>query len=351
MSDDQKSSVPAWQQSQSDPTADSTEKTVENARRFLQDQEVRSSSREKKREFLKSKGYEDSQIDQLLAETDSTSHAAATSESVQRDVETRQEPAVASPPSDTPPIVTYPEFLTAPTRPPPLITPSRLANILTASGTAWALLYGAARFVVNPMVDSLNESRSDYYEHVNEKLGTLVEKLEGAVSEVPYKNGKPLPRTRGSDETPYVDDLESTYSDPTELFHRDIGTQTSPDDMPASSGTQTGSGSSAKGEKSVIDAQAERLGRISASLRELQLQKAQKADETADLTTLLRGVRDEVDNIAYPPPMDFASIHGGGLGYGRSAEPDDEVRKTKDAIRSVKGLFLSARSFPAVGAR
>jgi hypothetical protein len=56
-----------------------------------------------------------------------------------------------------------------------------------------------------------------------------------------------------------------------------------------------------------------------------------------------------MDKLAYPPIQDFSTY--GALGYGRSAEPDDEFKRTKDAIRSVKGLLLSARSFPAVTTR
>ncbi|KAI1343756.1 peroxisomal membrane anchor protein conserved region-domain-containing protein [Xylariaceae sp. FL0016] len=368
MSSDEKKNIPAWQQSQAAADAqpsDSTETTLDQARTFLDDETVRNASAEKKREFLKSKGFDDAQIRQLLNESehgtetasttdlDSMSEPSNSSKSIGSQVQPRstaQEPSTRNTQAsssetstnDTPPIITYPEFLTKSQRPPPLITPSRLANILTVSGSVWTLLYGTARFVVNPMVETLNDSRSDYYTHVNDKLDLLVEKLEGAASEVPYKNGKPL-RSK-NDDVPYADD-ESTISDPTELFHRDIGTQTSP---PATA-TPTLNGTSQTADKP-IDHQARRLASIQSSLRELTLLNTQKAENTSDLNSMLREIRDEVDKLAYPPTPEFSSTYG-GLGYGRTSEPDDEVKKTKDAIRSVKGVFLSARSFPTATAR
>lgn len=193
------------------------------------------------------------------------------------------------------------------------------------------------------MVDTLTESRTEYLDHVNEKMEQFVEKLEGVVSEVPYKNNKLLRSGEGGDDD---DDAESTFSDPTELFHRDFGTQTSspvlrPDDLNSASGNQSGK---------VIDAQVRRLAAVRASLREMNDMHIRRAEDSTNLNAILREVRDEIDKLGAPPLADFTSIHS-GLGYGRSAEPDDEVKKTKDAIRSVKGMFLSTRRFPASAAR
>ncbi|CAJ2510730.1 Uu.00g063550.m01.CDS01 [Anthostomella pinea] len=361
MADKKKPSIPAWQQDQPAPGTDTgtdrepTETTLDHARKFLTDVNVRDASTEKKREFLEQKGFDKTQVQVLLDEVEAATQAsarqpesasaAASDNAGQR---TKAKPApeanttVASSTFDAPPIITYPEFLTTSPRPPPLLTPSRLANILSVAGSAWTLMYGVARFVVNPMVEDLNEKRSDYYSHVNDKLAILVEKLEGAASEVPYKNGKPL-RSK-TEEGAYADD-ESTFSDPSEMFYRDVGVQTSP---PASLPERTSSNSADATEKPA-DAQARKLARIAASVRELTLMRTQEAERTADLRTTLQGIRDAVDKLASPPMPDYASIHG-CLGYGRSSEPDDEFKKTKDAIRSVKGVLLSARSFPTATA-
>ncbi|KAI1412417.1 peroxisomal membrane anchor protein conserved region-domain-containing protein [Hypoxylon sp. FL1857] len=367
MADTKSPDIPSQQQSQSENDAatgtnspqntdatDATPTTFEQARIFLRDESVRDSSIEKKTEFLKSKGLDDTQIQKLLEEVEQDAQAsnppsttnkpasedgdAGRTSEPNRDIETTA--TAISSTSESPPIITYPEFLTTSPKPPPLMTPSRLANILAVSGSIWTVLYGTARYVVNPMVETLNDSRADYYAHVSEKLEQLVEQLEDAVSEVPYKNGKPL-RSK-QEESVYGDD-ESTFSDPTELFHRDFGTQTSPmmlaEDARSSSPTDK-----------PIDAQARRLSALRASLREMNDMHIHHAESSAELNALLREVRDEVDKLGAPPLADFSSFHG-GLTYGRSSEPDDEVKKTKDAIRSVKGMFLSSRSFPATAAR
>ncbi|KAI1278500.1 peroxisomal membrane anchor protein conserved region-domain-containing protein [Xylaria sp. FL0933] len=368
MDDPKKSSIPipAWQQASADAASEPENTTLEHARRFLDDESVKTAAPEEKRAFLKSKGLEDSQIDQLLDEspTAATESPAASDEGDHKMGElpdTREEVPLASadnsssevsPTRNTsssaetsstsdspPPIITYPEFLTKPKRPPPLITPSRLTNILAVSGGVWALLYGISGLVVKPMADNLNEARAEYYHHVNEKLSQLVEKLEGAVSEVPYKNGKPL-RFQKQDRS--NDDIESVTSDPTELFHRDVGTQTSPPPSIYETNANTS-------DEKPVDAQARRLSAISASLRELTLMHTQKAESSADLRSTIGQIRDQVDKLAYPPVQDFSTY--GGFGYGQSAEADDEFKRTKDAIRSVKGLFLSSRSFPAVTSR
>ncbi|KAI8958414.1 peroxisomal membrane anchor protein conserved region-domain-containing protein [Daldinia sp. FL1419] len=379
MADPKQSKIPAWQHAQYE-TKDAPEAETENSnteeveapevnldqvRKFLKDETVQNSSVEKKREFLKGKGLDDTQIQQLLdeVEQDAPASPASPASPVSRPPtpsepkeETTNEKEVveesreaekaleAAPPAPTitpAPIITYPEFLTAAPKPEPLITPSRLANILTISGSIWALLYGTARFGINPMVNDLNDARAEYYAHVGSKLEKLVEKLEDTASEVPYHNGKPL-RSR-IDEGAYADD-ESTVSDPTELFHRDVGTQTSP--VMLNQGFNSSTSSLAD---KPIDSQLRRLTALRASLREMNDMHVRHAEGAANLNSLLREVRDEVDKVGLPPLMDY-SYGGLGLGYGRAADPNDEVKKTKDAIRSVKGIFLSSRSFPTTAA-
>ncbi|RYC65289.1 hypothetical protein CHU98_g916 [Xylaria longipes] len=376
MGDSKKPSIPAWQEANvnAETTSEPENVTLEHARRFLDDESVKAAPPAEKRAFLKSKGLDNAQVAQLLDEPGEENQSAASPSAVESSAtlddvnhetdayadssEASSTPADSSPvaaestpdssspaaffATDSPaPIITYPEFLTKPQRPPPLITPSRLANILAASGGVWALLYGISGLVVRPMVDNLNEARSEYYEHVNEKLSQLVEKLEGAVSEVPYKNGKLL-KSQLLDRA--TDDNESITSDPTELFHRDVGTQTSPPPSIIATTSNTSNSS-----EKPVDIQANRLSAISALLRDLTLIHTQKAESTADVRSAIGEIRDQVDKLAYPPVQDFSTF--GGLGYGQSAEPDDEFKKTKDAIRSVKGIFLSSRSFPAVATR
>ncbi|KAK8133725.1 peroxisomal membrane anchor protein conserved region-domain-containing protein [Apiospora sp. TS-2023a] len=357
--EDQKADVPA--QSVSESTG-SEPTTVDQARRFLADESVRGQSRDKKAEFLKTKGLQHEDIEKLLSEEKETeSISASPSASPEQEPEavpekvTAGEPTIpqttsptpaASSTNDTPPIITYPEFLTHSPRPPPLITPSRLLDIVAVSGTAWTLLYGAARFIVSPMVETQTEARSDYYTHVNEKLSDMVEKLEDLVSEVPYKNGKPL-RSQSEAYTDAEDDKSSSCDDPTEMFHRDIGTQTSP--PPASVATSSGASDPAE---STVDAQARRLARLSSAVKELSDMYTKRAEDTSNLHSGVCELRDEVDKVyRYPPWSESASMYG-LTRMGRSGQQeDDEYKKTKDAIRSVKGVFLSSRMFPTAAAR
>ncbi|KAI5858289.1 hypothetical protein GGS23DRAFT_607688 [Durotheca rogersii] len=377
---------------------------LEQARKFLGDESVRNASVEKKTEFLKSKGFTREQLERLSGELEPQPHqhqhaadAAPSDEKEARQAwqekevarqaapaatasddasESASEPDLLTPPTTAAtsptsggpaPIITYPEFLTKAARPPPLITPSRLGNILAVSGSVWALLYGTARFAVGPMVDALNDARGDYYAHVGERLGDLVERLEGAASEVPYPAGRPLlllSRRRSSaefsDATGDCYDEQSTFSDPTELFHRDIGTQTSPVLRPADSAAGAGASASASGRRRdssastrrteiSVDSQVRRLAAVRASLRELGDMSTRRAEASADLHGLLREIRDDVDALGSGGPgavADFSSLYG----RGAVTDPDDEVKRAKDAIRSVKGMFLSARSFPAAAA-
>lgn len=360
MAGSDESDAPAWQQQQQQaPTDDQPPKTeptasptLDQARRFLSADAVRTSSHEKKAEFLKSKGLNDEDIQILLSEeaqpeqetlakTETLPESASEAEVAPQEsaVQPTASPVSTSSSGDAPPIITYPEFLTHSPRPAPLLTPTLLLNILTVSGTAWTLLYGAARFLVKPMTEDLAESRSDYYAHVNTKLSVLVEKLEGAVSEVPYKNGKPLKSEVDSE------DDNSSYDDPTELFHRDVGTQTSPQATPVLPASES--------EEKAVDKETRQLGRLASSLKELTDMYTKRAENVSELTSTLHEVRDNIDKLAYPPMPDYSSMYGGtGFGMGgRAQEPDDEYKKTIDAIRSVKGVFLSSRSFPAVSAR
>lgn len=54
-------------------------------------------------------------------------------------------------------------------------------------------------------------------------------------------------------------------------------------------------------------------------------------------------MREYCDELAYVQP---ATTYGFSGGVGRAEEKDDEISKVKAGIRGVKGVLLSARSFP-----
>lgn len=124
-------------------------------------------------------------------------------------------------------------------------------------------------------------------------------------------------------------------SDPTELFHRDIGVQTSLPSTPSSpiiSDTNTG-----------LSTQTNNLKGLTASLRSLLQENANLAESTQDLESTIGVLREYCDELAYVQPIMTYGFNGG---LGRAEEKDDEIAKVKAGIRGVKGVLLSARSFP-----
>ncbi|ELQ43926.1 peroxin 14/17, partial [Pyricularia oryzae Y34] len=276
--------VPAWQQQQSNDGS-----TLDHARLFLQDEEVRQASREKKISFLRSKGVSGADIEILLGEDESSSITSDSNQTTAAAPHSAQEKPTASQPQlppqpqmqqqqqpqqqtqpaqkpDQPPIVTYPEFLTKPPRPPPLITATTFLNTASAFAGLATLIIGTSKYVLSPMVESLTDARIDLHRSASDGLSRTIEKLEGIVSEVP-----PLPSASTQDKTGGAarkqDDNDAASSDggdPTELFHRDVGVQTSPPQTPfaATASTQ---------KPSAIESQATRLAKLTASVREMSV--------------------------------------------------------------------------------
>lgn len=368
-------SIPSWQQAAS-TTADSSTATLEQARIFLQDESVRESSREKKVEFLKSKGLGEADIHTLLDETDARETAAAAAATTtttttattgdmqnitkaeSRSVPVHESPTALANPgikTDQPPIITYPEFLTKPAKPPPLITASGLVNSLGIVAGLSTFVYGATKYLVSPMVDSLTEARVDFHENANKNLSQLVEKLEHAVSEIPesyHTAGKKAALATNAhavtEYTDAADDDASSYDDPSELFHRDVGVQTSPPPTPGGlSYAADGTAGAADKHSSAVatQQQADKLGRLITSIRDLSIDLASQADGFGETKNVLDDFGRDLHALTYPPES-FGV--GSGYLYGTARnEPEDEIKKVKSNIRSVKGVLLSTRSFAA----
>lgn len=385
----QAASIPSWQQAASQPQpADdsssampSSDTIMDRARIFLQDEEVRNSSKEKKAEFLKSKGLDEADIAKLLDESSQSTTTTATTETTEPTTETPETQPLSSSSSSSstelntlssdaqpghPPIVTYPEFLTKPTKPPPLITASGLLNALALIGGASTLAYGATKHLVSPMVSALTAARVDLHQAADANLSRLVGALEGVVSEIPASyynnsttsgtgNNKKATTTATSTDDERDDASNSSYDDPTELFHRDVGVQTSPpapstplfsssthispynnnnDNKPTTPGEQT-------------QHQADRLARLSVAGRALAADLVRQSEDLAETKNVLDAFGSDLHALAYPPE----SFTGGGSAYlyGAAAarsEPDDEIRRVKMNIRGVKGVLLSTKNFP-----
>ncbi|KUI68047.1 hypothetical protein VM1G_03273 [Cytospora mali] len=393
--------IPSWQRAastaalgdnSSSHTAVGGHSTLERARTFLQDETVILSSREKKIEFLKSKGIEETDIHKLLDEAEEATTAQATTnnttitkgEGQAGGSSPSNKAIVASTPeskpeqqnqhqhqhqhqqdnrSDHPPIITYPEFLTKPAKPPPLITASGLLNSLGIVAGLSALVYGATKHLVSPMVETLNEARADFHDNANKNLSRLVEQLENAVSEIPasyHAVGKNTPEAHNTnklleDGPCYNDDSSSSYDDPTELFHRDVGVQTSPPatpDVPShTGGWPSGNPNNNNSNKPGSNPQqeADKLNNIISSVRGLSSTLVSQAEDLVETKNVLDQFNQDLHSLTYPPEsFGFGSSYLYGTVAAARAEPDDEVKRVKNSIRSVKGVLLSTRSFPPV---
>ncbi|KAK6433834.1 hypothetical protein LTR95_009985 [Oleoguttula sp. CCFEE 5521] len=299
----------------------------ERVKTFLQHDEIRDAPVEKKRTFLLSKDIPDHVIDQELGAI-----AAAFDASDFASFKTNSTTA-SSPPqtrSASPPIITYPEWLAESHKPPPLITVSRAVNTAyIASGLA-ALLYGASTFLIQPMAEKMTESRHDFAAHSNTKVDEFNDRLSKLVSRVPET------KRTGDD----ADDVESITSDPTELFHRDMGTQTSPPLSPSSSvSTEAGS-------HPVVTKQADRLASLNSELASIL-----SGSESADAATKVRQEKlDELhnylDNTLYRSQS--VSVWSSGLDANEDKGRWDVVEELKKEIRGMKGVLLSAKRFAPV---
>lgn len=247
---------------------------------------------------------------------------------------------------ERPPIVTYPEFLTRPPRPPPLVTINGFLNTLYTFGGISTLVYGASKYVVEPMVNTLTEARISLHDTANQGLAKLVSKLESVVSEIPPAKPKETKTIHPSSED--IDDNASQYDDPTELFHRDIGVQTSPPPsllLPSSQMPQHHQ--QQQQEENLTAQQTRRLTSLVASLKPLHEELVAQAVSYGEAQHQLDLLRGDLNKLGGAQTTDFV---GGSSLYGAAGrnQPDDEIKRAKENIRRVKGVLLSTKSFPAI---
>lgn len=326
---------------------------LQHASKFLQDPQVRDASPDEKRAFLRSKGLSEASIEQkepLLQPTKLSQSTPNPPAGPLRPHPVSPPSMHASPPrsADAPPIITYPEHLLQPQKPPPLITTTRLLNTTYIFAGFAATFYGLSNYLVKPMTESLSASRHDFHSHTQSKLNELAKRLEGTVSEDPA-----LAASRSSGgglkDVDEAIDTASDDSDPTELFHRDFGTQTSPEDLP------TASSKSDDEPTTIAEVHQRQLDRLRIATAELSSDSVSLESQTIhELRTWADMLRNQLEGLAFPASADGGSFRWGSGGsgfsniYGSAAKKDsDEVSKMKQEIRSLKGSLLSARSFPA----
>lgn len=345
---------------------------LELAKHWLKDESIRDSPRERKIAFLEEKGLQGDDIQKLLGTQDTlerepemkTVHDSASSASTMKTpsptssgIPTPKNTPSATSSRDVPPIITYPEFLLRPEKPPPLVTFQRLAYATYGLAGLTALTYGANKYLVQPMLDSLTSARHEFADTALQNLEKLNSKLESNVSHVPYlSSSATLKRKAG--ENCGEDDAESVDSDPTELFHRDIATQTSPLQSRTSSLSSSTSVNHIHRDANQTSTQSSRLTIIHNSLASLVASNSQATTSqhaTESLKSTVEDLQTYLDNLQFSHNAfnsNYDHIYPGfevqkSTSKKNKAGDDDEAAKFKAEIRAVKGALLSSRTFPA----
>lgn len=370
-------SIPEWQKnytsireqtaspkdpSTSDPSTDLP--SLEQPKRSLKDDSTLDESREPKAAPSEKKDVPPEDFEKVVdTGTESQPAELKTIHDSSQTASTREQEAQSTPPlpsaqvpsqptvspkRDIPPIITYPEFLLKPQKPPPLVTLERLRNAAYVLAGISALTYGASKYLVEPMLQTLTEARHELAEGTKEDLEKLNSKLESVVSHVPYiASGAALQRQKEQEKE---DDLESIDSDPTELFHRDIATQTSPQR------SRSNSSSNFLADKSASDPTAQqttRLKNLHADLSSLlsSTNTHFSQDRLKERVAEFQGVLDKMDSSFNPFTVDYTFNYPDDSSKNKQSNTkDNEISKFKAEIRSLKGAFLSSRNFPTARA-
>ena len=205
---------------------------------------------------------------------------------------------------------------------------------------AAAAVYGTSKYLLNPMLDSLNMARHSFFETTSTSLETLNQKLESVVSTIPSSASRPKHQEFGVGRDLDVDDLESDISDPTELFHRDTGTQTSPPvSRSNSSASLTDSDSSCI---TPLSTQISELKTLNTNLSSVLSSSTSVVDEDEATLFGIRDLRNYLLEITYGRESELFR------GEVKKPNADDEISRVRAEIRGVKGVLLSAKSFPGV---
>ncbi len=199
-----------------------------------------------------------------------------------------------------------------------------------------ATMYGLSKYLIGPMAENLADSRHDLASHTQEQLKDLNGRLAQSVSVDPATKAKTI--------TDIVDDISEADSDPTELFHRDYGTQTTP------SLSRRTSVSSDADATAIVSKHENSLSLIKMHLHEIELNQSQQDTSRKALRSKVSDLNTYLGDMTYQ--SQYYSSMGGfyGSNYGLPSGRDgktDQIEVFKNDIRTVKGVFLSARNFPA----
>ena len=402
-------SIPSWQrQSGNRPTDESTpsptspspssddapastnrQDLLTQAAKFLEDESIRDSPTDRKVSFLESKGLNSDEINSLLgitrnAEASNITATAAESKSEEapstlsndqsettsspstigqsssntmsqpRSTATTNMTSPASTSRDVPPIITYPEFLFEANKPPPLVTMQRVLYTIYGAAGLGASIYGASEYLVKPMLATLTNARHELANTAQENLQKLNEKLEQNVSVIPAHLTARKTSPTDEDES---NDTDSVTSDPTELFHRDVGTQTSLESSQASVAATEKNNQTPDAPTQAVNKHMSRLESIQSQLKEVNDIDKDSSTLDDDMRSRLSDLHHYLDGLVYAAPSYSASTPSYGLysttsngvdsgSMGVKKAEDEAIASFKAEIRGVKGALLSARNFP-----
>lgn len=202
-------------------------------------------------------------------------------------------------------------------------------------------MYGLSKYIIAPMAQTLTESRHDFATHTKEKLDELNTRLGDVVSADPANKSKAAV-------SGVADDVSETDSDPTELFHRDFGTQTTP------TLSRRPSSSSSADTDSTVTSHENRLKILTSHLKELESTRSNDNASSDSLRTKLSDLSSYLSEMSYQNQYysGMGGLYGGTYGLPKTKDgKDDHIEALKSDIRAVKGVLLSARNFPAGGPR
>ena len=198
------------------------------------------------------------------------------------------------------------------------------------------------------MLDSLTEARQSLFETALSNLHMLNEKLSGVVSVLPPPHSHGLNLTRDGEAS---EDIDSIFSDPTELFHRDTGTQTSPPPSPALSSSSSHPALDGAEPATPTANHQHSLHAIHTHLASTLDSSSSVTESDESLKQSMKDLLNYLDDVRYGRLRSAPDslVHGAGSGVAGIAMVEDEIAKVKTEIKGFKGALLSAKNFPAGG--
>ncbi len=202
---------------------------------------------------------------------------------------------------------------------------------------------------------SLAEARHSLAETTLTNLDQLNSKLEQTVSSPP-KYDK-LRAASEKDQEGAIQSETSSDSDPAELFHVDMATQTTPRISRSGSISQLASASEDDGPETKIDLQESQLQGLQDDITYIKRISESASSAEQSLATTLQDLQSYLKTLQHEGSYQrknplYASYLGptsSSRGSGRSStgrEEEDEVENVRTEIRGIKSILLNAKNFP-----